>query len=411
MKILQVVPYNDLIPADNGGKQRCYNIAMQMSLFADVDVVMQQDSSQVTKKDLEGFGSVNFFSAGTGEQKRINKKGIIRKILNAIVYRFKTGNFRDSADPMFLLVQPVVGKLLKTKKYDFVVFEHSHAMSIAKYYKKYRASSFFILDAHNVDHLLVNEEHQVFPKHDFERMVADIKERESNAKEYVSAVWTCSDYDAEIFKKINDAGLNVTVIPNGVDTKAKPMLPAKIKGPVSTLFFCGGLNTIANKSGIAWFLDNIWPILISKRPGAFRVIVVGTGEDQADLVSYHKLENVAFLGKVKDIEPIYEDADITIAPLTVGSGTRFKILESLSFGVPVVATSKAAEGVDYENGRHLFIADDVEIFASRIIELTADDQLKEKMKQEGRIFVEKNFDWLVIGKKMEQMMLSTGQIK
>ncbi len=46
-----------------------------------------------------------------------------------------------------------------------------------------------------------------------------------------------------------------------------------------------------------------------------------------------------------------------------GSGTRFKILEYMAMGKPVVSTAKGAEGIDYTNDENIIIEDNIENYA------------------------------------------------
>ena len=62
-------------------------------------------------------------------------------------------------------------------------------------------------------------------------------------------------------------------------------------------------------------------------------------------------------GFVPDLGPLYAAADVLVAPLAFGAGTRIKLLEAFSRGVPVVTTSIGAAGLDAVPGRHLLIAD------------------------------------------------------
>ena len=83
------------------------------------------------------------------------------------------------------------------------------------------------------------------------------------------------------------------------------------------------------------------------------------------------------------------------SPILQGGGTRLKILEAMALGTPVVATSKGAEGLDVEDGRHLLIADTPDEFAQAVIRLLQSPELRTSLGRNGRQLVAERYDWPV----------------
>ena len=401
MKILHYVPYSILFPPSNGGTLRCYHIAKELSQRHEVDLFLVQDKNQIAGKYLEGFGKVNIYTPLNGNS-ITTAKWPHAKIINSLKYRYVTGQYFRSADSVFLSLLPVFKKLLGDIEYDAVIFEHLQAMITAPFFRRFLPDSFFILDAHNVDHQLISEEHKEHSIRGFEKRYGEIFRYESSLSKYVDGYWACSSQDATVFAQINRSSLPGAVIPNGVDTSLKQFL-TRNEHPGLSLLFCGDLNTVANRTGISWFIDYVWP-LVKASIANCGLAIVGSGDDHPDLQKYKLLPGISFKGRVDNLEAAYLDSTISIAPLTVGSGTRLKIMESLSYGIPVIATSKAAEGVKYQDGVHLMIADDPEQFATRILNVAEDRSLYQKLRINGRQFVETNYDWSVIGNKMSEFL-------
>jgi GT2 family glycosyltransferase len=96
-------------------------------------------------------------------------------------------------------------------------------------------------------------------------------------------------------------------------------------------------------------------------------VVAGLGADQylrrlPSVLPPHLL----FTGFVDDIAALIKASDVVIVPLTAGSGTRYKILESVACGRRVISTSLGAEGlVRSALGQALTIADDWSEFAQQ----------------------------------------------
>jgi glycosyltransferase involved in cell wall biosynthesis len=73
------------------------------------------------------------------------------------------------------------------------------------------------------------------------------------------------------------------------------------------------------------------------------------------------------MGYVKDTKEFYSKIDFLIAPLCSGSGTRIKILESLSYGKPVITTNIGAEGLLIDS-KLLHVANTPETMVKQLID-------------------------------------------
>ena len=103
-----------------------------------------------------------------------------------------------------------------------------------------------------------------------------------------------------------------------------------------------------------WFVGRVFPLILEQIPDV-ELIITG---DHANL-PLPKTQNVTLAGYVDDIKSLVASCDVSLAPLWSGGGTRLKILEAMACGTSVVATSKGAEGLLVQNGRHLLITDEL----------------------------------------------------
>jgi glycosyltransferase involved in cell wall biosynthesis len=69
----------------------------------------------------------------------------------------------------------------------------------------------------------------------------------------------------------------------------------------------------------------------------------------------------------------------------------------------VVSTSIGAEGLNVVNEEHLLIENDMDKFAMKIIKLLQDEKLRKRLGNAGRELVIKEYDWLNIGKKLNEV--------
>ena len=100
---------------------------------------------------------------------------------------------------------------------------------------------------------------------------------------------------------------------------------------------------------------------------------------------------------VPHVAPYINAADIAVVPLQDGGGTRMKILEYFAAGIPVVASSKGAEGIEVTSGNEIIIEDDMGRFIEAVIDLMENRHRRQAIGDAGRNFVEA-LDWRKIGK-------------
>src|ERR1035441_2729659 len=118
--------------------------------------------------------------------------------------------------------------------------------------------------------------------------------------------------------------------------KEESVLPVHGSGTVE-LLFVGRLDWLPTHAGLTWFLEKVWPAVIEKRED-LTLKIAGVGDGRW-LDRFRSLSRIEFLGKVADIQPLYEASALAIAPLFQGSGTRVKILEAARYGRAVLTTT------------------------------------------------------------------------
>jgi glycosyltransferase involved in cell wall biosynthesis len=96
-------------------------------------------------------------------------------------------------------------------------------------------------------------------------------------------------------------------------------------------------------------------------------------------------------------------ADICIAPICSGSGTRLKILEYMAMGKPVISTSKGAEGIDYTHGLNIVIEDEIERYPEIIHQLVADETRCSDLGRNALKLVREKYDWQIYRKSLEKI--------
>jgi len=155
------------------------------------------------------------------------------------------------------------------------------------------------------------------------------------------------------------------------------------------ILFLGGMHWPPNADGISWFAREIFPIVIKVYPDA-ELNAIGK---QPPEILKSLGANVVAPGYLEDVEPFWKKARVFVVPLRSGGGMRVKILDAWSKGVPVVSTTIGAEGIKYNSGKNILIADTPEAFARAVGQVLSNPDLAEQVGNAGRETLEKSYDW------------------
>lgn len=252
---------------------------------------------------------------------------------------------------------------------DLVVIEHLGLHPFLPMLRQCGAR--LVLDMHNVESDLAG---QIRQKRDWfgarrrreQRTVAAL---EAQVLAAVDAVWVCSEEDAARLAK---RGLGpVSVVPNGLPRAgvAPRSLPPQPDTDGPELLFIGHLGYTPNVVACRSLARRILPRL-RRSLGQARVTLAG--RDPARKVRRLARADVRVVANPDDLAPLLRGAHMAIVPLRSGGGTRFKIIEAMAWGIPVVATPLAAEGLGLRDGHDILLAGSDDGLASLITALWQD---------------------------------------
>lgn len=183
----------------------------------------------------------------------------------------------------------------------------------------------------------------------------------------------------------------VQVIPNGV----RPPEPAdggeEPRDPAFRLLFVGTLGYFPNVDAATTLCRDVLPRVRACASREIAVDLVGARPAPAvgDLA---RLPGVELHADVSRVAPFYARAGAVVVALRAGGGTRIKLLEAFTHGVPVVSTSAGAEGLEVEPERHLLIGDDPDRLAEACRRLWAEPALANRLRPEGLRLVAARYD-------------------
>lgn len=297
-----------------------------------------------------------------------------------------------------------IRRLLKDENFDLV---HLDMLPLGVFLDE--ISIPVVLNEHNVESALLKRRCESisnpFVRWYFTRQQQRLENFETSVVRRVSQVIACSEEDRMILQ-LMAPGQSTSVVPNGVDTDFYQS-PGVHTEDADSLVFVGGMNWFPNRDAVSWFDEAIVPALIKHNTDIHLDVV---GKTVEGMTIQHKPQ-ITTHGFVNDTRPYIEKAAVVIVPIRIGGGTRLKVLEAMSMGKALVSTTVGVEGIKVVDRQHVLIADTPEEFASAIIALQHDSELRIQLGNAARELVCNTYRWEIIGNSLLQVYEKVTEIK
>lgn len=177
----------------------------------------------------------------------------------------------------------------------------------------------------------------------------------------------------------------------------KPFLERK------DVVFLGSFQHGPNLDAVKYLMEEIYPQVRGKIPGVRCYII---GADPPDFIKRFASSDVIVTGHVPDLSPYFDNCRVCLAPLRFGSGVKGKVLMSMSYGVPVVGSSIAAEGLHVVDGRHVLVADDANDFCDALVTAYQDEEVWNRLSRNGLDIVSEHFSFNAVRGKLTELLTS-----
>jgi glycosyltransferase involved in cell wall biosynthesis len=319
--------------------------------------------------------SLDLFSLNTDKHRASQET--IQKLRNSAVYRSVLSSEIKSTESISGALLHLISKrgsyyidrfynekvarellsFLKIQKYDAIILESLYLAPYIEVVKSYDPSISMILRAHNIESELRirqrEEESNIIKKVFLNGEIRKLRKYELAVWDRVDLIATVSEREAKEIRRVNSK-CSVISIPIGMVAGSR-----KKKSAASTVFkigFIGSLDWEPNLNGLRWFVDEVWSQMSMLKNVSCSI----AGAHSEGDIDFIKDENIEFAGGVPSSKEYLESLDVLIVPLFSGSGTRVKILEAMSLGVPVLSTTLGAEGVKVNHSVDILIGDTAE---------------------------------------------------
>jgi len=287
-------------------------------------------------------------------------------------------------------------EVLKNDEYDIVQLESLFVAPYLDTIRKYSKAK-IVLRSHNVEFEIWQRRSATcknpLKKAYLSLLTSRLKKYEINHLNKYDAIACITTRDMEIQKKLGSA-VPMTDIPVGVDEIKAPIV--EITEPIS-LFHLGSMDWMPNLEAIEWFLNHVWGDIKKALP-EIRLNLAGKSMPQWLMNTTDP--NIETMGHVKDAKQYMNNNGIMIVPLLSGSGMRVKIIEGMALGKVIISTAIGAEGIEYEHGKDIFIADTPSEFVEAIVACSRDMELCKTVGHNAKELVRDKYDNIVISQKL-----------
>jgi len=334
--------------------------------------------------------SVDFWAKSSGHRMRISTliEYLAKNVELTVVY---TGPMKDGTELVimkeftigFFVLEKVKDltpeaygrrfkKFLTGKHFDAMIFEYIYSSYFLNYLVE---DTKLILDMHDIFSNRADE----FAKFDYAGQIETLpRETEIEILNIYDHIIVLCKNDFDEITAVTSPG-KALLCPHPVPTRTHT-----IKKEVKKIAFIAS-NYPPNEDGIIWFVKNCWSKI--SETYNFELWIYGTVCQNL----YFQHPKIVCKGFVKNIDRIYDQADIIINPVRFGAGIKIKNVEALAHGKPLITASHGARGLEDGINNSFLVADSPEEFVEKVISLVESISLRQKLGANAQMLIENYF--------------------
>lgn len=374
-------------PLNDGGNLVTYSVAKQLAARGHQITLacLNTRKHHVAKEDLPPIGEWVTVDIDTG----LTPWGLLAGFFSSFPYNIK--RFRSGE------MEAALVRLLQRKQFDLIQVEGSYMALYVPLLRKLTQAP-IILRSHNVEHeiwdrtaLATSGLRGMYLKN----LTPKIARFEKETLHSFDAIVPITDKDRDWYRS-QGYTKPMAVVTAGVDAESLPF-KGDLGNPRS-MCFIGSLEWMPNVQGLRWFVENVWVAWVKRHPEA-QLHIAGKNPP-ADL-QFDGVPGIVFHGMVPDAYAFMAQHGILVTPLLSGSGMRVKVVEGMAMGKCIVSTTIGAEGVEYEAGKHLLVADSPSAFEQVLDDLMLHPEKVEAIGLAARQQALEKYDWARLLDRLE----------
>ena len=232
-----------------------------------------------------------------------------------------------------------------------------------------------IFDTVDLHYLREEREAQLTGDPELRQRAQERRQLEHELIEQADETWVVSPAEQRLLRQ-KSPGKSIQLVSNIVDIPGS-RTPFALR---RDWLFIGGFQHRPNIDAVMFFVQKIYPLVSDRlRDAKFYIL----GDKAPPEIVALATERIVVAGLQRDVRPFFDTVKLSVAPLRFGAGVKGKINQSMAFGVPVVATSLATEGMELTNHEDILVADEPEHFAQALIKLYESEELWTRLSENG----------------------------
>jgi len=224
-----------------------------------------------------------------------------------------------------------------------------------------------IFDTVDLHYLREQREAQLTQDLDVRRKAQEKQLLEDYLIKEADETWVVSPIEQQMLQE-NWPHKSIQLVSNIVDVTG-PVTPFALR---RDWLFIGGFQHRPNIDAVLFFVQEIYPLVRDRLPDTKFYII---GDKAPPEIVTLASDRIIVAGLQRNVRSFFDTVRLSVAPLRFGAGIKGKINQSMAFGVPVVATSRAVDGMGLRDRDEVLIADEPDAFARAVIELYQSEDL------------------------------------
>lgn len=174
---------------------------------------------------------------------------------------------------------------------------------------------------------------------------------------------------------------NGTIVPECISNKYNPF----------EISYLGDMSYFQNIEAVDWFIKNVYPRLREIEPRiVFKIIGKNPSPKLINLTQQDP--NIIVTGFVESVYDELASSCVLVCPIKISSGMQNKVLEAMSIGVPVIATSNIIKAITTQGGV-IEQAESIDEWIKKILYFINNEHKRKNYSLKVRNFVIDNFSW------------------
>jgi glycosyltransferase involved in cell wall biosynthesis len=337
--------------------------------------------------DEEQIGQ--FRDSGYADQTTVLKRKASKRNLLYYFFCYKLPNFfyerkwgilpASFPEMVTIRLKRAFNHILKNNEFDYIFINYA-SWSTLIHNNEFIGNAKTVLDTHDL--LSAQYAHKY-------NLGASFQE-EMRRLSLFDSVFAISAEEHYIFEQFSKT--SVSLVPMMISSPAASQIP--VYDRTFDIIYVASSNP-HNVAAAGWFMDKVYPLL----PPSVKICIIG----QVTKFITGAYANITMVPYADELDPYYQDTKIAICPMLSGTGTKIKVIEAISYGLPVVCNTRGVDGLINKINNGCLVSDTPEGFKDHILSLLNHEFTYEEQAGYAKKTYEAVYELNTCYKKLDQL--------